>query len=378
MKEISISEIETSRQGLVSARVRFDDTDETVWFELPDSCTPHPDLVATAFAALFGPAFERWEYEGAVSAFALGKLEKVTASKWNNPMYDVSPRAPGARTILNFSGGFDSLAALALYGRDQPLVSMDFGEKFRRERDFFKSFDTAIVATNARQFEKSWTFMGIGSILMADYFKAGYVSFGSILEASPWGMVSRIGPRKGSPVFSVASLEETNPLAGLTEFGTAMLASRAFPEIIGQSLISLADRHTEKYLRKHLLLKLVEDKIGSVDLADCPEPTMKEPLVFGSNFAADFLAPGLWSKCDASRWMQPTRGFEKWAEGKNLSFYWSELPRIAYHPDPQTQRTIVANKHEFGVEPYNATDWEELREVLTVLGFFHTIPGRHW
>lgn len=378
MKEICISEMETSHQGLLSARVRFDDTDETIWFDLPDSYKPHPDLIATAFAALFGTAFDRWVYDGPVSDFALNRLETATKAKWEIPLYDVCSRQPGASTILNFSGGFDSLAALALYGRSLPLVSMDFGEKFKREREFFKSFNTAIVATNARPYEKSWTFMGIGAVLLADYFHAGYVSFGSILEASPWGMVSRTGARKGHPVFSVASLEETNPLAGLTEFGTAMLAARAFPEIVDKSLVSLADRHTEKYLRKHLLLKLVQNRIGSPSVADYPEPTLTEPLEFGSNFAADFLAPGLWSHCDASRWMRPTRGFKKWAENKTFDFYWSELPGVAIHPDHETQRIIASNKHDLGVEPYKAADWEELREVLTVLGFFHPIPGRHW
>lgn len=364
--------------GLVSARVRFDGTDETVWFDLPDSCKPHPDLIATAFAALFGSAFDQWIYDGPISSSALKRLETVTGAEWKTPLYDVSGREPGTGTVLNFSGGFDSLAALALYGRDLPLVSMDFGAKFKREREFFELFDTAIVATNARQFEKSWTFMGIGAILLADYFQAGYISFGSILEASPWGMVSHTGPRNGNPIFSVASLEETNPLVGLTEFGTTMLAARAFPEVIDQSLISLADRHTEKYLRKHLLLQLVRNRIGSTDVGYYPEPSLKDPLVFGANFAADFLAPGLWSHCDASRWMLPTQGFEKWAEGKSFNFYWSELPGVAYHPDPQTQRNIVTNKHDFGVQTYKAADWGDLREVLTVLSFFHPIPGQHW
>lgn len=52
--------------------------------------------------------------------------------------------------ILNFSGGFDSLAALYLMPEDTKLVAIDFGGWFEREKEFFKQFHPYTLKTNFR------------------------------------------------------------------------------------------------------------------------------------------------------------------------------------------------------------------------------------
>ena len=377
--EIVVSEIESDSSGCVSARVRTLETDRTIWFQLPDSHRPHPDSIATAIASVFGTGYDNWTYLGPISTEALSQLEAVTAADWDAPLYSVMAREPGPNTILSFSGGFDSMAALALLGESTPLVSVDFGSRFQRERAFFEQFDTAIVETNARDFEQSWTFMGSAAILMADYFDGGYLSFGSILEASPWGMLERRTPRIGHPVFRASGLDETNPLAGMTEFATARLAAMAYPGLIAESLLSLADLHTEKYMRKYLMLQIVKENLNDLNLGDIPKPSMTSPIRFGSNFAADFLAPGLWTHNEnSSRWMEIPLGFNTWRVGKDFNFYWSELPNQTFHPRETDNQEISKRKSLYGIKPYDAIDWDNFRSVLEIIKFFHQLPGKSW
>lgn len=377
--KILVSEIESSSDGRISARVRYGDTDDVIWFQLPVSHQPHPDLVAAAIAAVFGSAFTEWDYRGPVSSATVAHLESFTGARWDYSFCSLEPRQPGSATVLNFSGGFDSLAALALLGDETPKVSIDFGSRFARERAFFSKFDTAIVSTNARDFEKSWTFMGVGAILLADYFGAGYLSFGSILEASPWGMVAKEKRKQGNPLFSNIGLRETNPLGGMTEFGTALVAARAFPSLIEDSLSSLADSHTEKYKRKLLLLQRVAESADDVVTPlQVAAPTLKEPIEFGSQFAADFLAPGMWKHCKGTDWMRCPKGFNSWVADKKLDFYWREIPDLDPHPVASMERTISSRKEHFEIRPYRAIDWDEIRAVLSVISFFHAIPGKSW
>lgn len=304
--EINVSEIEVSSSGLISARVRYENVDDQIWFQLPIAHRPHMDLIAGAIASTFGGKFDRWVYSGPLSSTAQQRLALATTATWEVPPSSLEPYQGGDRTILNFSGGFDSLAALALSGSETSLVSLDFGSRFGRERRFYEKFDTAIVETNARKFESSWTFMGAGSLLLSDFFNAGFISFGSILEASPWGFVRRGTSPNGNAIFGSVGLTEFRPVAGLTEFGTAKIALDVYPNEITNSLTSLADVHTEKYLRKNLILKALlrgnsMDRFSNVD-----PPTLKAPIKFGDYLAADFLAPGVWLLCpvDSDEWMK--------------------------------------------------------------------------
>ncbi|WP_186312227.1 hypothetical protein, partial [Staphylococcus epidermidis] len=108
---------------------------------------------------------------------------------------------------------------LALLPADTKLVSLDFGGGFAREREFYQQFKPASIATNFRAegfAENSWSFMGIGTILLRDYLDLGTLSFGAILEASPWNFQRDLifggGPQ---PWFKAAGLNQVNPALGL-------------------------------------------------------------------------------------------------------------------------------------------------------------------
>src|SRR5699024_12658626 len=105
---------------------------------------------------------------------------------------DVRRRA-GFRSALNFSGGFDSLAARVLEPHAE-LISLDFGGRFSRERKFFERFDPYVLETNLVDIglnRYAWSFMGIGSLLMRYELQLGAYSFGSIMA----GAGSRLAER---------------------------------------------------------------------------------------------------------------------------------------------------------------------------------------
>ena len=130
--------------------------------------------------------------------------------------------------MLSFSGGFDSLAALALLPPDETtLVSIDFGGWFDRERLFFEKFHTNIVKTNFRQLgyaDAHYTFMGVSALLFQNTLKSQYHIFGTILEASvnhflkePNSLTTLV-----TPPISITGLKDIWLTNGLTEVGTAL------------------------------------------------------------------------------------------------------------------------------------------------------------
>src|SRR5699024_4505488 len=88
---------------------------------------------------------------------------------------------------LNFSGGFDSMAALAFLPNHSSTVSMDFGGSFNREMKMINKFNSHTVKSNILEtdFRKnSWMFMTIASIMYKDYLDTKYNIFGSIINAA--------------------------------------------------------------------------------------------------------------------------------------------------------------------------------------------------
>ena len=150
---------------------------------------------------------------------------------------------------------FDSIAAKELLDPDKTiLISMDFGGRFAREAVFFKNFPTLTVRTNlvTENFHlHSWAFMALGAILASPTLGLGVLSFGSILEASQQNMTSA-GPDMDTtnfPVFEFLGLDWYSPALGITEVGSAIIAAQAIPDLLDDSLKSLAEPGTEKLYR---------------------------------------------------------------------------------------------------------------------------------
>ena len=282
---------------------------------------------------------------------------------------------------LSFSGGLDSLAALALLNDDARLVSIDFGGGFSRERDFFETFPTAIVETNVRGFESSWTFMGLAAILMKEELEAGYLAFGSILEASPWNFLPGAMPSASHAIFKAAGYQGIAPVAGLTEFATTAVAAKRYPELMRAALASLADPHTEKWFRKLVMLEAIDQRYSlRLDLPDDVDAE-RRPLAFGNSFAIDFLAPGMLKFAKEGRfdgWMAATKGISSFVMNRDLEFYFRENTSSNAYQDEKLRLQMAIARAKLDVLPYRHCEWDEIRDLVAILKFFHVFPGETW
>lgn len=360
--------------------VQYDSGSEAaeIWFQLPVDHQPHNDLVACALAANFGNAFDSWTLDFAISRECLTQLEQATGASWSVPEFLETRPTGGSKIALNFSGGFDSLASLALLGEDSVLVSVDFGEGFEREGRFFRDFDTCVVSTNARKYAKSWTFMGIGAILLRECLGADFIAFGNIFEASPWNFALRTRPPATNPIFEAAGFTAVNPIVGLTEFATTKLALQAFPAQVVDSLTSLADPNSEKYLRKYLMLTSLQEFDQSRQIKSLATPNLSSPIDWGRSFAGDFLAPGMlkWVGQASHEWMVMPKELGAFVNAANLDFYWRENTELADQVPAPFDSAWVTRKLDYGVQPYRSRDWDELRSVIDQLKLNHRFPAQ--
>ena len=266
-----------------------------LWFDFSQPTSVSSDALGVALSTLCGRAYDEIFFDLGLSAettkkIALFTLAMITARE--GVSVDTAERSG---ITLSFSGGFDSLAALSLMPSNTRLVSMDFGGRFSREKSFFQIFETTIVSTNVLSTplsKNSWSFMGSGAILTSSQQKSQYHTFGSILEAGPDNL--RVSPMAADnvtfPPFEAAGFVNAPYVAGLTEVGTLIVLGRYKPELIPQSLASLASPGEEKLYRKKVLADIVSDRMK----LDFQVPEVVRPpkphFRFGQNFALDFLS----------------------------------------------------------------------------------------
>lgn len=299
MPSIEFVDITMEERTRLSATCKVhDDSDESwfkLWFEFSDSIAVTNDAIAVAFSTLCGRAYSDISYDIEISERARKDIHAFTLASVSAKIRREYIRPGLSGHTLSFSGGFDSLAALSLMPQGTRLVSMDFGGRFARERTFFESFDTTIVSTNLLETplrKNSWSFMGIGAILLNDHYTSRYHTFGSILEAGADNL--RQSPTAAAnvtfPPFRAAGFVNAPYVAGLTEVGTLMALQKHNPQLIGPSLSSLASPGEEKLYRKKVLAEIVSERTGN----DFFLPEVQMPPVphfkFGQNFAIDFLS----------------------------------------------------------------------------------------
>ncbi|MEU5467402.1 hypothetical protein [Kocuria salsicia] len=383
--KIVFSEIEFAN-GVLSIPFHEETRTDSLTFTLPQDWVLDTDLVALALTTLLGTKYSTVVFSDAISPETRGAVESVTQAEWvtgaaRSPVSDSPPQRNDL--ALNFSGGFDSLAAQALLPRDAHLISLDFGGPFAREREFFKDFPTHTISTNFRESGFSlntWSFMGVGSILLRDYLNLQTYSFGAILEASPWHF--NAGMTSGNlrqAWFNQAGLTIFNPVIGLTEVGTAMIILSHRPELALRSLASVAGAGSLKHTRKLLLLHAAARHApGPISLD--PVNVEQPPLgVFGTNLANDFLSFYLYRvlgpeyttllvgdiPADVLNRIRPLS--LDFYEKINTNFYSGVSPSLAAHA-----------LHEAAVSqcvPYTYTDWQEFLEVKNILAQFHEFPA---
>ncbi|MFX0538670.1 hypothetical protein ACQBAT_13935 [Ornithinimicrobium sp. Y1847] len=284
------------------------------------------------------------------------------------------PDKPRTGHLLSFSGGFDSLAALALMPPDTHLVSIDFGGHFARERDFFNDFSPLVISTNIRTtplVNHSWAFMSIGALLASHHTSAKYHSFGSILASS----INTPPPPGTFSLIRASKMIGADYVRGITEVGTVMIILRQYPHLLRKSLDSLASPEDEKAVRKRLLTLGVAQRLG-LNIALSPKDiTRKRPLKFGSTFANDFVTyyilKHLGELAAGRHFSGLSPDTQELVEGMTLRFMESYNPDFYEHFPAELLPSLYMRAATFGLHPYTSQDWTEFTEIKERLLSLH-------
>lgn len=374
---------------------------QNLYFQLKPAIIPNNNLIALALSTLCGTKYGEIHFDLDISSDTLReisnytgsevisteKLNKKNTSKSKLSFLNLFGKLNNKKTdnngiVLNFSGGFDSLAAKALMPENTKLVSMDFGGKFSREKKFFRNFDTCIVSTNLVETPlryNSWSFMGISSILFSEYLNVKYYTFGGILEAGIANLYTNPPAAKNIsfPAFSSAGMTNAPYTIGITEVGTIKILAHFYPELISKSLDSLANPGEEKRYRKQVLAKILENKTRSNFNLNILDKPSKVHFKFGENFAADFLSFYIIKYLGLEIASHTVSDIPSevviLAEQLSLDFYEKVNPLFLEKFPEFLINDFLKKLNEAGIQKYNNTDWEEYGKVRNVLAKYYDI-----
>ncbi|MGL4335984.1 MAG: hypothetical protein ACRCST_03745 [Turicibacter sp.] len=390
MKKITFSEINISGTGFTTVIIEEQNDVINKWpvhFSLNKEIVLHNDLIALSLSTLCGRNnYSEITMDLDVSPYMFDKIKDFTLSGFfvnglSNGIleYLVMPRDS---TTLNFSGGFDSLSALCLMPDNINLVSMDFGGRFGREKAFFAKFDPVVVSTNIIDTplrSNSWSFMGIGSILTSAHYNTKFNTFGGILEASPnnFDRLPIAAKNVTFPPFSAAGMMNAPYTLGLSEVATMHVIAQAMPDMVSESLDSLAEPGTEKRYRKQVLAEIMTKRHGvPLNIKKLPAPT-KQHFTFGQNFAADFLSLYIikYAGYDIASHTINNIPFEFIEISKKLSLdFYERINTNFYINLPSELKPHFYHKcMSYGLEPYTRNDWEEFILVTRQLSSYYKI-----
>lgn len=392
MSRISFTATSGSGWNVVDGALRVDveivepdgaERSETLYFTVPPGFHAHRDLVCAALTTLAGRKYGVVAFDFAGSAQARAAIEATYGIKLEFKGDPQPPRQAGDATLLNFSGGFDSMSALALTeGRPVQLLSVDFGGAFAREEAYFRDFDTIVCSTDLRRkgfHRNDWRFMAACSLLLADMLSLGTIGFGSPLEASSWNFRrSYAGRPPDDRLFGALGLHQTSWIRGITEIGTAMVMLALKPDAIVPSLASLATKGTEKYLRKQLLVEIAAETLGRPLPAIGDRAAAREPVAFGTIFTVDFLALYFLKRFGRAFVSTFVSGLPDDSEmnevlGANLDFYLKYHPGFIEHIPSAMRNHVLGRLHEAALYPYNEADFESFALVRRFFGRYHSI-----
>jgi cyanophycin synthetase len=274
---------------------------------------------------------------------------------------------------LSFSGGVDSLAARYLIGQDAGLISIDYGENFRRESEFFTKWQPIVVKTDFRSkpFNESidWRFMSSGALLLSDYLGIETVMFGTILEAAPFWFNtiyrSVFEETKHYQSFALARVNSGQAVTALSEYGTTKVAYCYGDEILTASIKSAANDNTSKKLRKLLLGKIVT---GETITEDWIKENSTEIIPkSGSSFAGDILGLYFAWKVGADltdRYiLRMDEDFSKFAETADMGFFEKYNQFNLSSTPSDLKRKFVGIYENIGILPYDESDISALQAV---------------
>lgn len=385
LSSVSLCEFEMERTGTYSFRVIDSEGDRILRFDMPPGYVPDNDLIAIGISTLLGHKYSSVSMDFSISEQAKAKLAGLVGATVKADIAGKYMSPPlGSKIALNFSGGFDSLAAKTLLPEEACLVAIDFGGSFDRERVFFEKFDPFVISTNFREegfAGNTWAFMGIGPIILRDFLGIDTYSFGSILEATPFNFSPKLRFNgSADPWMEAVGLRKLNPVLGLTEVGTAMLLNRFAPELVKGSLVSLAAPESEKFTRKVVLQALAEKAVGHRSRSALFDVSRSRPhRSFGQVFLSDFLSLYILKKGgeQVNEWLvgDIPHDVKRAVQRMDLNFYERLNTNFYGNFSTADSQRLYSRCLHAGIIPYDENDWYELGEVVRILARYHEIPG---
>lgn len=282
---------------------------------------------------------------------------------------------------LSFSGGFDSLAAFCLLkNKDVKCVSMDFGGKFKRERSFFEKFDTNIVETNfleSKLQKNHWTFMGIGLLIMSEFYQIENYVFGGIIQNSFINFTKKSTFKNQSiGMFPLAGMKALPVVQGLTEVGTILIILENFSkDEVMKSLFSLSNFKEFKLFRKYLLLCSADYAYYDKEIMESMIPRTKLDISLQKNQGELFLLMFILKNYKGD-FLDIQKGFESidseilnFTKNNDLSFYGkynTDVYRVLGDMD------IIHELELNGIEPYLDKDFISFSKLTEFLRNFYS------
>ncbi len=345
-----------------------------------DNFIPSDDIIAYVFASLCGSVYDHVYMDLIITYQTYNNIKT-----WLKADFDVrtikvcdnissihkNTNTIGEKTVINFSGGLDSLALMCCLPPDTHLVSIYF-EGFEREYDYFRKFNVHCIKTNVRKKisidKNTWVFMGLGAILYKEYLNLEYITFGTIAEAAP-GLLKRHTPKETDPnfLFNSVGFKMPNFTHALTELGTTFIVAQYMPEELQNSLKSLAPVGSEKLYRKECLVNIACSIMGLPFIVkEYHLPRVKKR--FGEYFATDFLslaiAKYLGISFAAELFTQMPVDFMQFVNSHSLEFY-KRIKQDNLTIQPSELREYFINKlTNAGLDFYSENDYQELNTVL--------------
>lgn len=322
-----------------------------------------------------------------ISTESIGHFEKelkckiICETKSSNKMESIkneiaSNNEPNSSNmVLCFSGGFDSLAALALLDKSVNTISIDFGAVFSREGLFFRGFDTNVLQWNLREkrlnltkkFDesKNWQFMLVTSTIFKEENKPFYIVTGSIMESSSALLNPIDKPNMETYTGSVfgKDVHMLNIVGGITEYGTALIVKRSYKEdVVKRSLFSLADENSFKFFRKRCLLAIIDDNISEIVVP------FKNKYKYGTGITDDIIVLYFIWKLGID-WVRTYYAIDvpDSAINFNMAFFEKINLNSMGHICGSLREEMILKLKSFGMTTYNSEDKEDLTLVYSYL-----------
>ncbi len=393
---------------MLKARVYFDvekksrlninyinhDFEKSVFFEIPDDFFISADSLAALVVVCRPFEIKEIDFNFPITS----RVKEIIQKEYGIKVCDKSLISSGLNyfsvgdkfhvknrehSVLSFSGGVDSLAAYKVCLDHVDLISLDFGDKFSREKNFFKKWNPYTVVTNFRDkpfFENvDWRFMASGAILYSDYIGVDNLFFGTILEASPatFSVAEKksFENRADYQAFKIARLRVVAPVLALSEYGSTLMASLWGGELLAESIDSAADLGTQKLFRKKLLQKIVSKEILEKEWLNFNKP--KKLTKFGSSFSGDILSIYFAYKfgCDFvnSYISEINEEFVNFMKASDISFF-EKYNQYNMHMVPEYLHDICISSYlKVGLKPDSGEDVVNFNNVCKFLSKYRKI-----